>query len=217
MFGHKKLSLEEVAPQMSLPELKRRAKILVIDDDPHAFPVDLLRKEGYSIEYWEKVESMDRLERGDFDIIILDIGGVATNWGEGDGLGVLDHLKKFNPAQIIVAFSGQSFDLSKNRFWQIADDALWKPADAIKCKEVVDQLLQDRFNSLHYWNALSQALATCGVSVKERSKIEGRIAKALRGGHPDKARALLRAVLEKAELLSRFAFVVERIIDLCVT
>jgi CheY-like chemotaxis protein len=121
MFLFKLFSRKTISdiPSPPLEELRKRARILVVDDDENSFPVELLKKEGYAIDYWPKIESLSKLERGDYDIIILDIGGVAKEYSSEDGLGVLEHLKEVNPSQIVVAFSGQSFDLSKNRFWQL--------------------------------------------------------------------------------------------------
>ena len=51
MFGFgKKLTIADL-PAPSLSELKKRTKILVIEDDENSFPFDLLRREGYSIEH----------------------------------------------------------------------------------------------------------------------------------------------------------------------
>ena len=137
--------LATLAKPLDIAQLRKRAKILVIDDDPNAFPVQVLKDEGYTIDHWTEVTSLERLERGDFDVIVLDIAGVATKFTKMDGLGILEHLKQANPTQIVDAFSGQSFDLGKNKFFRLADDALAKPVDALKCKQVLDHLLETKF------------------------------------------------------------------------
>jgi hypothetical protein len=76
-FG-KKMTIGDL-PAPSFQELKKRTKILVIDDDENSFPFELLRREGYSIEHWPRVESLSPLEDGHYDIIILDIQGVAKH------------------------------------------------------------------------------------------------------------------------------------------
>jgi len=124
--------------------LRKRTRILVIDDDENSFPFEIMRKEGYAIDHWLKVENLSTLEKGEYDIMVLDIGGVAKEYTDEDGLGILEHLKSTNPAQIVVAFSGQAFDLSKNRFWRLADDALSKPVDAAKCKRMLDNLIENK-------------------------------------------------------------------------
>jgi CheY-like chemotaxis protein len=151
-------------------------KILVIDDED-TFPIKLFEKEGYHITKWDKVESLKRLENGEFDIIILDIFDVAKDISENDGLGILEHIKKYNPAQIVVAYSGRTFDLSKNRFWRIADDTLAKPSDFIKCKEIIDNLIKDKFTIEHYVSGLLRLLTENGIEENDCKKIESKINK----------------------------------------
>ena len=73
---------------------------------------------------------MTRLENADFDIVILDIQGVAAPGlsGPGDGLDILRRVKNVNPGQVVVAFSGKKYDLSRTEFWKLADDTLVIPA-----------------------------------------------------------------------------------------
>jgi CheY-like chemotaxis protein len=211
----RKTRIADVAKPIPLDEIRRRAKIIVIDDDPNSFPCDILRKEGYTIECWEKVESLSRLERGDFDIIILDIGGVASHYSPQDGLGVLEHLKNYNPSQIVVAFSGQTFDLGKTRFWKMADDSLSKPVDVIKCKEVIDHLLQEKFTIEHYWQGLIVLLRSEGMTEEEIEKLEKRVAGAIKKGNKNELTSILKSITEKGEIAVRLAGVAAKIIALC--
>jgi CheY-like chemotaxis protein len=118
-------------------EVRRQLRLLVVDDDPNAFPTEALRLEGYNITEWRRVERLADIERGEYDIVVLDIGGVAlhlTQVSKQDGLGVLEHLKRNNPAQIIIAFSGNQYDISKSEFFTKANAILGKPADVLKCR-----------------------------------------------------------------------------------
>jgi len=181
MFGflRQKRRLGQVSAKPSLPALLKLVRVLVIDDDPNSFPIKALQSEGYSIEYWPNVENVGRLENGEFDIIILDIKGVATQWSSQDGLGVLEHLKKRNPAQIIVAFSGETFDLNATRFFKLADETLPKPVDALKCKQVIDGMLETSFTIQHFWAGISKILAADGASDKAIRAVEERIVEAI--------------------------------------
>ena len=158
MFGLGPKTITELNLNLPAPEARKRARILVIDDDKNAFPITLLEKEGYNVHYWAKVESIRKLEEAEYDIIILDIKDICTpEVSLRDGFGVLEHLKKYNPAQIVVAYSGQSYDLSQQKFFQIADDFLGKPSDLLECKQKIDRLLKQRskhiiqFNSSHLY------------------------------------------------------------------
>lgn len=180
LFG-KRLKLTDVAPSPDLVLQRRRAKVLVIDDDENAFPIKLLQKEGYSIEYWPEVSDLRRLEEGDFDIIFLDIQGVAGNLGEADGIGVLKAIKNTNPNQIVVAFSAHSYDLSKMAFWKEADDGLKKPVEFLTAKETIDRML-GRLTVLHFWGAIRSILHRENVSGKNVDRLEHELAKAIKGG-----------------------------------
>jgi hypothetical protein len=68
IFGKRKLSDLDI--KLPLREKRKRAKILVIDDE-ETFPVELLSREGYNIAYWKKVESLRTLEEGEYEIIFL--------------------------------------------------------------------------------------------------------------------------------------------------
>jgi CheY-like chemotaxis protein len=184
-------------------DLKKRTRILVIDDEECSFPFGLLKKEDYAIDHWPKVRDLQTLEKGVYDIIILDIKGVAEDYDRNDGLGILEHLKQVNPSQIIVAFSGQSFDLSKNRFWRLADDALAKPVDVTTCKRVIDRLIEKKVTFQHYWGGVEDILVREGVPHKDIRKLEGRVSRALKRRDKDAACELLRGALDKAELAIR--------------
>jgi DNA-binding NtrC family response regulator len=185
--------------------LRKRTRILVIDDDENSFPFKVMRNEGYAIDYWSKVENLTKLERGEYDIIILDIGGVAKEYTPEDGLGILEHLKNVNPAQIIVAFSGQTFDLSKNRFWRIADDSLSKPVDATKCKRMLDNLIENKMTLSHYWGVIAEILKREQVGDKNITQLEDKLTRALQNKDVDGIYGILRSACDKADLALRLA------------
>lgn len=217
MFGRfKRKSLVSLAKSFSLQELRKRTKIVVIDDDKDAFPVQALQDEGYTIEYWPGVQSIDRLERGDFDIIVLDIAGVAQKFSpDEDGFGVLQHVKWHNPAQIIVAFSGQSFDLSKQEFFKLADDTMPKPVSALKCRQVLDELIESKMTVRHLWETIVVLMRAEAVPEKRISQLETQVAKALRaGGKPD-IKQIVSDTVERGELAAKVLGVMIKIVGLC--
>ena len=200
MFGlGKKLTIADL-PAPSLSELKKRTKILVIDDDENSFPFELLRREGYSIEHWPRVESLMALEEGQYDVIILDIQGVAKHISQDDGLGVLDLIKKTSPSQIVVAFSSHSFDLSKTRFWKMADDSLCKPVDAATCKRLIDNLIETKRTPHHYWSAIVDLLNSQGASPKQVAKTEDKVVRALRRKDASGLSEVLKHSLDNADI-----------------
>ena len=213
----KKASLTALAKPLDLSQLRKRAKIVVIDDDSNAFPVNILQNEGYTIEQWDEVKSLDRLERGDFDIIVLDIAGVAKKLTGSDGLGILKHLKQANPSQVVVAFSGQSFDIGKTEFFQLADDTLAKPVDALKCKQVLDHLIQSKLSVEHLWQSIVAALKKENVADSSIRSLETQICRAIAQGESAGFEATIKGIVERHDLVLRIAGVLVKIAGLCTT
>src|SRR5258706_2594560 len=91
-------------PELSIDESRKRARILVIDDQKFAY-LELFKRDGYNIDKWEDVTDLQKLESGYYDVILLDIQGVARDISSDQRLGLLKHLHKVSPAQIVIAYS----------------------------------------------------------------------------------------------------------------
>lgn len=168
------LPLSKMAPQYDFDVLRKRLRLLVIDDED-VFPITLFREAGYNIERWENVKNYTSLENGDFDIIILDILNVAKDLSEDDGFGVLESLKRHNPAQIVIAYSAHSFDFSKQKFWELADAKITKPSMFLKIKEIVDKTITECFTLERYVDVLHKTLINQNLSEKDIAKIDNEI------------------------------------------
>ncbi len=137
---------DELKIKNSFQELQKKLKMIVIDDD-EIFPVDGFLEFGYNIQRWEKLDAgrLKQLHDGEFDIIILDIYGVATEIALNDGLDILEDLKSRNPSQVVIAYSSHSFDFSKNKFWEMADEKLGKPTPFVGTQKLIDNLIEKTF------------------------------------------------------------------------
>jgi len=183
-------------------ELKRRAKIVVIDDED-SFPVALFRAEGYSIDKWEKVLDYGKLESGYYDIIVLDIKGVAQHISSDDGLGVLESIKRNNPSQIIIAYSQHSFDLSKANFWELADEKIAKPSDFLKMKNIIDNLINTQFKPERYINNLHLLLKKNNISELEIKRLDNEISKIIKTKENPNWQKTLAFIDSKTELVKQ--------------
>lgn len=163
-----------LSPNWNLDELKKRLKIIVIDD-VDTFPLQQFKDYGYNVDYWEKVKDIKKLEDGFYDIIILDIGDVAKEISEDDGFGVMERLKKHNPSQIIIAYSGQNFDFSKQKFWELADDKIAKPSLFLKTESVVSNIIEKKLNIESYLEVLRKQFNSKNIPEKEINKFETRL------------------------------------------
>ena len=183
-------------------ELKRRTRILVIDNEK-TFPTELFTSNGYFIEQWEKVKDLNKLLRGEYDIIVLDIMGVAKEYSEEDGLGILEAIKKENPSQIIIAYSGGSFDISKQRFWDLADEKIAKPADFLKIKGTVDNLIKKKFTPERYIDSLITLLQTQNISDREINKIKTDLSKLLKGDKKKDVKDIFKSIADNKGMFEK--------------
>ncbi len=202
IWNSKGVDLLKHSSTLEFEELKKRTRIVVIDDE-EAFPVKLFESEGYSIDKWDKVENYGKLEKGFYDIIVLDIKGVATHISEDDGLGVLDSLKRNNPSQIIIAFSQHSFDLSKTKFWELADEKIAKPSDFLKIKKIIDNLIINQFKPNRYILSLQKLLEQNNLSKNEINKIESVIEKSIIEKKSPSRDKLINITNNKVELVTK--------------
>lgn len=207
--------LKDLNLTLPLSQARKIARILVVDDDEKAFPYKLLEKEGYNVRYMPQIETLTELEAGEYDIIVLDIYGVSSEkLSTTDGLGIIQHLKKYNPAQLIIAYSGQKYDPNQAEFWKLADDYIGKPSPLTTCKQKIDDLLERHFTATFYWNALSSVLRNEGVSPDRIRRLEAILVKDIRKGRrPDLARieAALRVSKQVAGTVLTITAIIYRI------
>jgi len=205
------------AASVPTADLRKRVKILLVDDDENALPLDFLRSNGFTIEQWTSVRDLRRLEQGDFDIIILDIRGVTEPAVcADDGLGILRHLKEYNPAQVIIAFSGQNYAMDAHRFFRLADDVLMKPVDGVRCIELLDSVIGTAITVDHYWKGLKDVLKTGGLDERQCDRLEATIRRAISRKKRKDWRTILAQHLDDMELVARVAVVATKIAELTV-
>jgi DNA-binding response OmpR family regulator len=179
-------SIDDITGQLPMAELKKRVKIVVIDDEQSSFPTRGLQEDGYTLEWWDRIDvgRLHRLENGDFDVIVLDIQGIVEpNLSDtGDGFGVLRRLKNVNPDQIVVAFSGNMYDLSSVAFFSRADDVLRKPVTLIQCKELIDRLISNHVSARAYWENLRRLLERQSIPPQRIRALEKTVSAAAKRG-----------------------------------
>jgi len=177
-----KYNLEDFRPQISIGDQIKRTRILVIDDNEDEFPFKVLRAEGFSIDYWPDIKDLSKLEHSFYDIIILDICGIGLEYDEAnEGVGILRHIKRVNPAQIVVAYSGQAHESSRIPFFKLADQYVPKPANALTWRECLDDLIQTKLTTHYFWNCLKQILEQNDCSQDQIKSIEQLVIRVVKG------------------------------------
>jgi CheY-like chemotaxis protein len=147
--------------------LRKRAKILVIDD--HPLPAQrLFERDGYHFQRWPEIKNLSQLTDGHYEIILLDIQGVGLNESPDlQGLGILRHIKQSNPAQMIIVYSAQSQRLSMRDLIELADAVLDKDASYVDYKDIVDRLLRQGATPGYFISVINRDLGPNAVLVPQ--------------------------------------------------
>ncbi len=197
-------------PEKSLPieEIKKQSKILFIDDEDVAL-ISILRKENWIVDHWKDVQSLTRLESGEFDLIFLDIGGVGQQYSpEKEGFGILERIKSQNPSVLVVAYSGLEFDFSKSKFWELADGKLSKTLGAIDAIELMEGLLKEKFSGINLWKDAVTLLQEQEIPDREIKKMESELC---RSKNEKTIKALLEKHIKKESKLQNILGIIAKI------
>lgn len=193
-------------PSVDHVQIVKRARILVIDDSDFPY-LKLFRRDGYTIEKWSTVKSLPRIEAAEFDVILLDLFGVGAEQSTDHGFGVLEHIRKKNPAQIVVAYSNAEWSVEYQPFFDSADAVLHKTkTDYFEFKRTVDRLLDERFSLGFYIGRIAKEV---GDSAQSLPKLEVKARRAILTGNPDTLTKYLKQRVEDAVTIDRVLQIVQ--------
>ena len=122
----------------------RNAKIAVVDDHIEDLKgvLDGLRAEGFNnLVEMRTLSSVNALLEADFDLVILDLVGIAPSISAYDGVGVIAALKKANPALPVLVVSGNTITPNVARLLNEADLIRSKPVLPVELAHDVSELL----------------------------------------------------------------------------
>lgn len=208
-----RLFKKETWPELPLDEIRKRARLLVIDDQDFYY-LPLFQKDGYSIEKWDDVKDLTKLEIGFYDIILLDIQGVGKELSQDQGFGILKYLRKSSPAQIIVAYSNADWSVKYQEFFEMADAVLYKQKDYVDFKRTVDNLLRDRFSLGFYVNRIDKLVAPY---ITEPEKVRQITQKAILTKSPDRLKQYLDKIIDNKETFNTVLQIVATAIQIVVS
>ncbi|WP_125199733.1 hypothetical protein [Guyparkeria sp. SCN-R1] len=177
-------------PNLTLDEIKHRARLLVIDDDDFPYK-ELFVSDGYNIDKWDDIEDLTKLESGYYDLILLDIHGVGSQQTDDQGFGILKHLRKTAPAQIIIAYSNADWSLKYQDFFDLADSRLDKRSDYVDFKRETDTLLKSRFSIGFYVQRISNLIPNPKA---DETKIRKCLQKSIKRNNTDKIHQYLNTL-----------------------
>jgi len=200
MFDRK---ISALAP--TIESVRKKAQILVIDDQEWPYQ-SMLENDGYHIERWPDIKSLSQLTDGYFTLILLDINGVGLRENpQQQGIGILEHIKRTNPAQRVIVYSAKRQLVSATPTLRKADAIFDKGEAYTDFKSVIDEFLVSGATIGYFIAAINQEL---GEDAASAPKFVPKAVRALSTGRVDGLAKYLQQSLSDRRKIETILFVV---------
>ncbi len=161
-----------------LPTASQRSQfsILVVDDKKFEH-VDRLRRDGFDITFRNDLDQFIDIDDFQFDLILMDLHGVGLKLSDDGGRGVIRHIKKISPTQLVLAYTAHQGSPSKfEGVFKDADEVLDKGASYLSFKTSIEENLERLRSPEHF---MDRALADISISVAARERLRSVFCEAL--------------------------------------
>lgn len=157
----------------NITELRKKTKILIIDDDDIPVISDLISTLRYDIT---KMDDLVRLEDAHvYQIIVCDIHDVGKKFDNSSDLGgieLIKQLRKTYPNKYLIFFSSYNFDSTIDECFKIVDDNIQKKFDIKYLSEKLDNAIKDIYNPRTLWNKYGDYLSANKIPTAKIALIE---------------------------------------------
>lgn len=151
--------------------LRDNFTIAVIDDEIDSYPVDYIKKLGYSVNVYESVSFTMVNEITKNDLILLDVKGVVEEDLEEGGAKLIKIIKQNRPLLPVVAVSSGYFQAELNDYFKSSDRIMNKPLDKYKMQSLLNELKDEFFDINKICNTIEQSIKGLNLSNRKKSKI----------------------------------------------
>jgi DNA-binding response OmpR family regulator len=169
LFG-KRPRLDSLAAPLSRDELLRRSRILVVDDERPDL-IDDLEHAHFAVQYVADItkDNIDLIERPLYDLVLLDFGNVGNAFGHDSGLSLLRHMKRVNPALVVLAYTSKSLGTEHADFYRLADGVLAKDDGIGESTQKIEEALRKAHSIDNLWKGV---LAVAGIAPNSKQDLE---------------------------------------------
>ncbi len=184
--------------------------VLVVDDKKFEH-VERLKRDGFTVTFRNDLEQFRDVDDFQFDLILMDLHGVGLKLSDDGGRGVIRHIRKIAPTQLVLAYTAHQGGPSNfEGVFQDADQVLDKGASYLSFKTSIEDNLARLRTPEHYIERSLPTISTSGAN-RLRPVIEAAL-----GGEPvdertsEAVKALKAEQRDPAERALRHAGIVGR-------
>lgn len=156
---------------------RSRVAILCIDDQGLEYE-GIIRNHGFNIRVLNDIEDIKAVS--DYPVIICDIKGIGKKFGSKyEGGHIIEEIKSKYPEKVVIAYTGQLFDATYNRFFSLADFTLTKDVDSDVWVSLLDQTIEKVVSPIEQWKRMRSFLIEKDVPLKIIFQLEQQFIKAV--------------------------------------
>lgn len=158
--------------------------ILCIDDQGLEYE-NIIRNHNFNIRVLSDIEDIKAVS--DYPVIICDIKGVGKKFGSKyEGGHIIEEIKNRYPEKVVIAYTGQQFDATYNKFFSLADFTLTKDVDSDSWIALLDQTIHKVVSPVEQWKRMRDYLLAKEVPIKIVFQLEQEFIEAVLKGDKDK-------------------------------
>lgn len=157
IFNRKKKYVKSIKliNEKSIANLRSKIKVLIVDDQEFLL-VSALNQRKYDIYY--KKDMNYAIEAEPFDIVILDIKGIAGNLGSNmEGFSLAKEVKKIYPNKKVLCYSSSVRTEIASELEQI-DGFIHKDIEIDQWANKLDKLIEEYISFEYQWGVLEKRL-----------------------------------------------------------
>ncbi|SFK58877.1 hypothetical protein [Methylophaga sulfidovorans] len=144
--------------------------ILCIDDQGLEYE-NIIRNHNFNIRVLNDIEDIKAVS--DYPVVICDIKGVGKKFGSKyEGGHIIEEIKNSYPEKVVIAYTGQQFDATYNKFFSLADFTLTKDVDSDAWVTLLDQTIHRVVSPVEQWKRMRNFLLEKEVPIKIVFKLE---------------------------------------------
>lgn len=149
--------------------LRSKVKILIVDDEPFEI-IDMLNERKYDIYY--KKDITYAIEAEPFDIVIVDIRGIASALGSSmGGFTVAKEVKEHYPVKQVWCYSGSTIKSEVASRIKEIDGYISKDTDIDQWCEKLDNIIHKYCSEEYQVDILEKQLKACSVSEEDIKRV----------------------------------------------
>lgn len=184
IFG-KTRDLSELKSISNPRSIERHSVCILCIDDQGLEYERIIRNHGFNIRVLKDIEDIKAVI--DYPVVICDIRGVGKSFGsQFEGGHIIEEIKNKYPEKVVIAYTGQQFDATYNKFFSLADFILTKDVDSDTWVSILDETIGRVVSPTEQWKRMRAYLIEKEVPLKVVFQLEQQFIEAVISGDKNK-------------------------------